>query len=876
MSSVPPEIDPEFDIDLEIEIELDPEAGLGERLLHGGVPALDSRPGAHLRRAWLPLQPTWQEPEHAVLGIGVISCNRRSQVEWLVEALRVLTRTPFHLVIADDGSEDGTAAWARESGIPVVTGRNRGVAWNKNRALYWLMHRTRCEKLLLIEDDIYPVRPGWEQGWLEALDHLPHLNYTAEDTYPHAEAVIGQFQGYPVLNCVGGSLMAMTRAGVRKVGFLDTRFQGYGVEHVEYTQRFRHAGLHPQPGFVTLRDGSLSGHGPWQDPVARAEQIRYNQGVHYSLADEPLWRPPARGHQETEALAHEQQRATWPVDARKSAGAERVSVLCASRSENLARRMAASFGSDPLVEFVWAWNGPERPDLPGIVLDYSRRPFNYCEAYNQAARYAAGRVLLLINDDVEITCGELPRRLLDLYHRHPDLGIAYGGLPGEWQACEDPAAPAWEGCCWAISREAFHAMGGLEEALTGFGGDEFVATVRMLRLGYRGLRLRGWTYHHLGHQTYGQAGPLQRNWRQFPMELGWGVAAGVEDADLARLCPDTLEIIRAAEPRHELLLRAAAGSAEQIPGVLSPPAPDLQAALPGASNGGTALPAVPRVIVPADSALSGPAELQLLTGSAPLGIGVITYNRLEQVRRCVEAIRSLTRTPYHLVIADDGSEDGTAAWARESGLPVVTGRNRGVAWNKNRALYWLMHRTRCEKLLLIEDDIYPVRPGWEQGWLEALDRFPHLNLSPPAACPGGTEKEAVVATYAGYPALNWVGGVLMAMTRKGMETVGYLDTRFQGYGREHRDLTERYQRAGLHPPEGYLTLRDGSLSEHGACIGEPERVRQWFRNCTLAGEIAGEPVWRPPARGTEERAALLEEQQAAWEQVRQVAPGAAL
>ncbi len=72
--------------------------------------------------------------------------------------------------------------------------------------------------------------------------------------------------------------------------------------------------------------------------------------------------------------------------------------------------------------------------------------------------------------------------------------------------------------------------------------------------------------------------------------------------------------------------------------------------------------------------------------SLTLGIGIITYNRLPILQRCVANIARHTRLPYTLMIADDGSEDDTVPWARGQDISVVTGPRRGVAWNKNRVL----------------------------------------------------------------------------------------------------------------------------------------------------------------------------------------------
>src|SRR5690242_19355284 len=97
-----------------------------------------------------------------------------------------------------------------------------------------------------------------------------------------------------------------------------------------------------------------------------------------------------------------------------------------------------------------------------------------------------------------------------------------------------------------------------------------------------------------------------------------------------------------------------------------------------------------------------------------LGLGIITYNRKEALQKCLERIRSFTRTPYQLVVADDGSEDGSAEWARAQGISVVTGQRRGVVWNRNRALAYLHEWTTCDPILMLEDDAWPAEPGWEQ------------------------------------------------------------------------------------------------------------------------------------------------------------------
>src|SRR5579862_2757649 len=115
--------------------------------------------------------------------------------------------------------------------------------------------------------------------------------------------------------------------------------------------------------------------------------------------------------------------------------------------------------------------------------------------------------------------------------------------------------------------------------------------------------------------------------------------------------------------------------------------------------------------------------------SSKLGIGVITYSRLEMLGACVRAVENYTKTPFDLVIADDGSTDETVKWGRDAGYRVRTGKRRGCAWNKNRALEFLLEHTDCDPILLLEDDTHPNQNNWEDHWIAACRRWQHVNFN---------------------------------------------------------------------------------------------------------------------------------------------------
>ena len=101
------------------------------------------------------------------------------------------------------------------------------------------------------------------------------------------------------------------------------------------------------------------------------------------------------------------------------------------------------------------------------------------------------------------------------------------------------------------------------------------------------------------------------------------------------------------------------------------------------------------------------------SNESQLGIVVTTYSRLNWLRACVESILELTVRPFQLVVADDGSDDDTVQWCREQEIGVITGRNRGVAHNKNRGLLAL-DACGCDPIFVLEDDLVP-RAGLGEG-----------------------------------------------------------------------------------------------------------------------------------------------------------------
>lgn len=242
-----------------------------------------------------------------------------------------------------------------------------------------------------------------------------------------------------------------------------------------------------------------------------------------------------------------------------------------------------------------------------------------------------------------------------------------------------------------------------------------------------------------------------------------------------------------------------------------------------------------------------------------LGIGVVTYRRPDLVQTAVDAVRRFTRTPCHIVIADDGS--GPSVVNRLQPLAtVISGANHGVAWNKNRALFHLRAVLCCDPIILLEDDVCPTVMGWEDDWIEAARLWGHANLA------GHWFRETFLRG-SGTPADPFLSqnfsGQCTVFSGKALDYVGYLDVRYQGFGIGHVDHTRRLGRLGYgaSPDPVYGTLFHLIESPLHFLPSETARKDEDVaRNHALYQVLQYEPAFRFPWSTDEELVEFRTEQ----------------
>lgn len=245
-----------------------------------------------------------------------------------------------------------------------------------------------------------------------------------------------------------------------------------------------------------------------------------------------------------------------------------------------------------------------------------------------------------------------------------------------------------------------------------------------------------------------------------------------------------------------------------------------------------------------------------------LGIGIVTYNRLDHLQNCVQGVRSFTSSPYRLVVADDGSTDGTREWCEAEGIQVVGRGNQGVCWNKNRALFALQ-ALGSDPILLLEDDCWPVAPGWDEDWRVATALFGHVSYA--------HDKLAKwTLSGSGRPTDPFVNNKATAqcssISALLMRKVGFFDSRFKGYGVGHAEWTTRIKKAGYgfkwaEIPDGRraranLYIKGGVEGHDAPTFKDRANIA---RNEALFDSLKQEPIYRHPWSNAEEQARFAEE-----------------
>ena len=205
--------------------------------------------------------------------------------------------------------------------------------------------------------------------------------------------------------------------------------------------------------------------------------------------------------------------------------------------------------------------------------------------------------------------------------------------------------------------------------------------------------------------------------------------------------------------------------------------------------------------------------------SNDIGIGVLSYNRLECLHRVLQSIRrhtDLSRTT--VFVSDESDDDSVREYLNEIGdMIVITGNRLGVAGNSNRLLRCL---ARFRYKILLNDDVEILGRGWDNHYFLAMEKtgFHHFCYRQKGIY-GASSSDGAQSDVNGLRVQTITEkphGAVMAFDHKAFVTVGYFDESFGVYGMEHVDWSNRVSLSGIQPPGFHDVLgSDSYFRIHG-------------------------------------------------------------
>lgn len=102
-------------------------------------------------------------------------------------------------------------------------------------------------------------------------------------------------------------------------------------------------------------------------------------------------------------------------------------------------------------------------------------------------------------------------------------------------------------------------------------------------------------------------------------------------------------------------------------------------------------------------------------------IAVITYNRLELTKKCLESIKTHTTGDYKLVVVDNGSTDGTREYLKDYNH-IFNDENKypGAATNQ------VWSQEDSDYYVRVDNDILFTETGWNEYVIDLFNAFPKV------------------------------------------------------------------------------------------------------------------------------------------------------
>ncbi len=224
-------------------------------------------------------------------------------------------------------------------------------------------------------------------------------------------------------------------------------------------------------------------------------------------------------------------------------------------------------------------------------------------------------------------------------------------------------------------------------------------------------------------------------------------------------------------------------------------------------------------------------------------IGVVTWNRLELTRLCLESL--LTRTPpgYGLTVVDNGSDDGTREYllqladAHPHMRVRLLRRNMGVAVASNLA--W-DDAAGADCFVKLDNDVEILDPLWLERLMRLLAENPGLGPAGYQLCPWHTGSPLALADGAAALAVPCCNGACACIPAALHERLGFWNEAYGRYGYEDLEYSWRALRAGYTP---VYAMPPDAVRHHGAEPTRLDAAQEYVKKESRTADLSGRKAY---------------------------------
>jgi GT2 family glycosyltransferase len=246
-----------------------------------------------------------------------------------------------------------------------------------------------------------------------------------------------------------------------------------------------------------------------------------------------------------------------------------------------------------------------------------------------------------------------------------------------------------------------------------------------------------------------------------------------------------------------------------------------------------------------------------------VGIGVVTYNRIDYFKKCIVSIPIADR----MIVVNDGTPYPDDTYPSKVTKLIQHTENKCVGASKNEAMRYLVDEG-CGHIFIIEDDMEILKSDVFDMYVRAqeISGIKHFNYGPGSPWnrkdrkKDGPPAPRMTIDYGGVKVSLYRHTVAMFsyFTRDVLLAVGYHDENLRNAW-EHVDLTSRIISAGHHPPfwwfadiagsNEYMREQDDAI-ENSTILKDKDK---WLKNVEDGVQYYMKKYGRHPAQYPESK-----------------------